>query len=74
MIEELDRVALTTDVPEDGLVAGDVGTVVHVHDGGAGYVVEFMSHKGETVAIATVRAAWVRPVGSRDIVHARAMA
>lgn len=31
MIQELDRVALTRDVPEYGLVAGDIGAVVAVH-------------------------------------------
>ena len=34
MIGEFERIALTRDLPEDGLVAGDSGTVVHVYEGG----------------------------------------
>lgn len=33
MIQEHDCVVLTRDLPSEGLVAGDVGTVVHVHKG-----------------------------------------
>lgn len=74
MIEELDRIALTVSVPEQGLEPGDVGTVVHIHEGGKAYIIEFMSLQGETLAIATVEAGGVRPVSDRDIVHARAVA
>ncbi len=74
MIEEHEQVSLTRDVPDEGLKAGDVGTVVAIHQGGAGYTLEFFSLKGETLAIATVAAEWVRPVDARDIVHSRAMA
>jgi hypothetical protein len=34
MIQERDRVVLQTDIPAHGLRAGDVGTVVMVHQGG----------------------------------------
>jgi len=40
MINEHDTVVLTEDLPEEGLTAGDVGTVVHVHNNGVGYEVE----------------------------------
>ena len=78
MIAEHERAVLTRDVPEKELKAGDVGTVVSVHTktvGGedrAGYTVEFMSPSGETVAIATVFADAVRPVGPREVNHVRA--
>ncbi|MGH8515533.1 MAG: DUF4926 domain-containing protein, partial [Gammaproteobacteria bacterium] len=36
MINEHDCVVLTRDVPDDGLEAGDVGTVVHIHHEGGG--------------------------------------
>jgi len=46
MIKEHDCIVLATDLPKEGLVVGDIGTVVHVHQGGAGYEVEFMtSHR-----------------------------
>jgi hypothetical protein len=63
-------------VPEKGLVAGDVGTVVSVHhseDGErpAGYTLEFLSLSGETIALATVGADAVRPAEATDVTHAR---
>ena len=36
MLKEHERVVLTTSLPDDGLVAGDVGTVVHVYPDGRG--------------------------------------
>lgn len=71
MIREHDRVVLTADVSEEGLKAGDVGTVVHVHRQGEAYEVEFMTLDGETVAVTTLRASEVRPVSRREITHAR---
>jgi hypothetical protein len=41
MINELDLVVLKRDLPTERLTAGDVGTVVLVHQQGAGYEVEF---------------------------------
>jgi hypothetical protein len=71
MIKEHDCVVLTKDVPEEGLVAGDIGTVVHIHKGGEGYEVEFMTLTGETVAIVTLLASQVRALNRRDIAHTR---
>jgi hypothetical protein len=34
MIKEHDCVVLTTDLPAEGLTAGDIGTVVHIHKAG----------------------------------------
>ena len=36
MIKEHDCVVLTEDLAAEGLKAGDIGTVVHIHAGGAG--------------------------------------
>lgn len=71
MINELDNVILTRDLPEHGLSAGDIGTVVLVHRKGAGYEVEFMTLAGETVAVATLLPSQVRAIAPRDIAHAR---
>lgn len=70
MIKELDQVVLTADVPIEGLVVGDVGTVVLIYRDGQAYEVEFMTLEGRTVAVVTLEASQVRPVGQRDIVHA----
>jgi hypothetical protein len=74
MIKEYDCVVLTTNVPEEGLEAGDVGTVVHIHKGGEGYEVEFMTLTGETVAIITLLASQVRRLNRRDLAHSRELA
>jgi hypothetical protein len=71
MIKEHDCVVLTNDLPEEGLVAGDIGTVVHIHQGGSGYEVEFMTLAGETLAVATLLPSQLRPIAPRDIAHAR---
>ena len=71
MIREHDCVVLTQDLPDEGLQTGDIGTVVHIHQGGAGYEVEFMTLAGETVAIATLLPTQLRPIAKRDIAHVR---
>ena len=71
MIQELERVALTVDLPAYGLEQGDMGTVVLVHRGGEGYEVEFITLDGETVGLLSLFAAQVRPLGRREISHAR---
>ncbi len=71
MIKEHDRVVLTTDLAKEGLKAGDVGTVVHIHARGEAFEVEFLTLDGRTVAIATVLSSQLRPVTRRDITHAR---
>jgi hypothetical protein len=70
-IKEHERVVLTVAVPAEGLEAGDVGTVVHIHKDGAAYEVEFVTLAGRTVAVATVETSDLRPVGKRDISHVR---
>lgn len=74
MIKELDRVVLTKDLPDEQLVAGDIGTVVMVHGGGAGYEVEFMTLTGETLAVVSVEAGTVRAIAPREIAHVREVA
>ncbi|OAS26163.1 hypothetical protein A5481_06795 [Methylobacterium platani] len=62
-MEELDRVALLSDVVGDDQVtvpAGSVGTVVAIWAGGAAFEVEFT---GPVDALATVNAALLRVVG-----------
>lgn len=73
MIEELASVVLTANMPDHGLQAGDIGTVVLVHQEGKGYTVEFMTLSGETVAVVTVGAEYVRPIRHNEIAHVRAL-
>lgn len=78
MIEEFSDVVLLRDLPERGLRAGDVGVVVEVLSGGStgvpGYIVEFMTLTGETVAVVDVAADAVRPVAAADMPRVRSLA
>jgi hypothetical protein len=71
MIEELTSIVLTTDIPEQGLKEGDIGTVVLIHGNGEGYEVEFITLDGETVAVVSLYAWQVRPIGRNEIAHVR---
>jgi len=71
MIKELDCVALKVALPEHGLAAGDVGTVVHAYKNGQSFTVEFTTYDGATVALAKVSAEQIRPLGRNEIHHAR---
>jgi Domain of unknown function (DUF4926) len=74
MINEFDPVVLTESRPEVGLQPGDVGWVVMVHGGGAGYEVEFVTLAGETISVVSVPASAVRAVHANEIAHARIVA
>ncbi len=74
MIREHERAVLTVSVPAEKLEAGDVGTVVHVYRDGEAYEVEFLTLDGRTAAVVTLKADQVRPVGQREITHARELA
>ena len=71
MIKEHDRVVLREEIPDQGLKTGDVGTIIHVHNKGEAFEVEFIALDGETLAIATLDASQVRPVQRKEITHAR---
>ncbi len=71
LINELDAVALTSDLLEHQLVCGDVGTAVLVHGDGAAFEIEFVGYGGHTVALLTLDRAQVRPLDTHDIPHAR---
>ena len=70
MINEHDIVVLTEDLADEGLRAGDIGTVVHIHNN-AGYEVEFMTLAGQTIAVASLLPGQVRAVGRQDVAHVR---
>jgi hypothetical protein len=74
MIKEHERVVLKSDVPAEGLKAGDVGTVVRVYGDGKAYEVEFVALDGHTAAVVTLEAVQVRAVHRRGITHARELA
>ncbi len=77
MIKELDIVALTRDVPEFGLVTGDIGTVVFDYSerkGSPAFEVEFTSLNGKAIAVVTLGINDARPVRDKEIAHVRQVA
>jgi len=70
-------VILTRDVPEQGLRAGDVGTLVDRHVVPAvaeeGYSVEFFDMTGNTVAVLALPASALRVPTAADRPAARAL-
>ncbi len=73
MIEELERVILTVDIPEQSLQTGDVGTVVLVHGDYIGYEVEFVALTGETLVMVSVYPHQIRRIERGELAHARSM-
>lgn len=71
MIQELDTVVLTRDVPQQRLRKGDLGAVVLVHEDKAAYEVEFVTLGGDTLAVVTLPADAVRAATGHEIAHAR---
>jgi hypothetical protein len=53
-IKLLDVVAVLDDKPEEGIISGQVGTVVEVHSPDA-FEVEFLDANGRTIALAELR-------------------
>ena len=71
MIQELDIVILLKDCPDQGLVKGDMGTVVMVHGDGKAFEVEFVILAGDTLGVLTLTVDEIRPISARDVPHVR---
>lgn len=71
MINELDTVVLTRDIPDAGLKEGDVGAVVHRYANAATFEVEFVTAEGRTVALLTLTDQDIRPMRGEEILHVR---
>jgi hypothetical protein len=62
MTDVFDLVSLIADLPSEGLAAGTVGTVVHIHQHPEhAYEVEFADAQGRTTVVTTLRPDQVRP-------------
>jgi hypothetical protein len=75
-MEKLDRFVLTEDLPDHGLNAGDLGTIVMVHQaegdytGPDGYTAEFTDLTGETRAVVELRPDQGRPARDGEVARA----
>ena len=67
MLEEFDEVALMVDVPNLGLIRGQVGTVVFVYPGD-GFEVEFVDDTGHTYALVTLKASQLLRLQNKPVV------
>ena len=70
-VTELDLVVLEEPIVEHGLLAGDVGTVVHGHADDEALEVEFVDTQGTTIAVLTLGDSAVRPPMAGEILHVR---
>ncbi|ETN88566.1 hypothetical protein TNMX_06270 [Thermus sp. NMX2.A1] len=70
MIREHDLVVLKRDKEEWGLEAGDVGTVVLIYPHG-GYMVEFVDHEGNTLALLDLAEEEVAPLRGPALLRAK---
>ena len=68
---KLDLFVLKDSIMEHGLVAGDVGTVVHRYDDEKASEVEFVDTRGTTIAVLTLEDSAVRPPMAGEILHVR---
>ncbi|MBM3877145.1 MAG: DUF4926 domain-containing protein [Verrucomicrobia bacterium] len=73
--EMFNRVALKTDVPEEGLRRGDVATIVEYHQGRPGqepgYSLEVFNAVGDTVAVIALGESQIEPLSAAGILHVR---
>jgi hypothetical protein len=69
------RVILSVNLPEEQLLAGDMGTIVEYHPAISaypeGYEVEFFAGNGETLAVVSVPATALRQATREGVLHVR---
>jgi hypothetical protein len=70
MVQELDTVVLTHDIPEYGLERGDVGAVVHCYKDSFTFEVEFVTADGKTIAVLMLNQTDIRPIIESNISNA----
>lgn len=72
------RVVLLQNLPDENLLAGDMGTIVEHHPATdqypEGYEVEFFAANGETITVVSVPAAALRTASRRDVLRVRELA
>lgn len=71
--KKLECVVLKHDIPEHGLRAGDLGTVVEVYPE-SGVEVEFVKGSGATQALLTLSKRDIRKIESDDLLATRRLA
>ena len=70
-MKELERVALTEDLPDHGLKIGDIGMILHIYGDHIGYEVELVTLSGELIALVSVYPSQIRQFEQDEIANAR---
>lgn len=70
-MNELDTVVTNRDIPEYGIIKGDIGAIVHTYDKNQVIEVEFVSGAGETLGVVALSKEDVRPMNGDEIIHVR---
>lgn len=60
MLKLLDVVALVKDLPELGLLSGAEGTILEVYANGSAFEVDFVDDQGQTIALETIKAEYLK--------------
>jgi hypothetical protein len=72
------EVALTRDVPEHGLKAGDLATLLdlvpHPNEGENGCVLEIFNALGQSIAVVTVPISGVETLSANEVLTVRSLA
>ncbi|HIK19016.1 MAG TPA: DUF4926 domain-containing protein [Leptolyngbyaceae cyanobacterium M33_DOE_097] len=75
MLELYKEVALTRDIPEDQLKAGDIAVLIdfvpHPDGGEQGCILEVFNAVGETIAVVTVPISAVKALQSNQVLAVR---
>lgn len=73
MIREFEPVVFTVDLPQYGLLAGDVGAVADIRPSGKAYEVEVVRVDGSTYDVVTVQEGQIHPAAKNEVPRARAI-
>lgn len=65
------KVILLVNIPQAGLVVGDVGTVLHIFDENSLVEVAFHTLNGQTIATEILSTSHIRSAGTQEIIHSR---
>ena len=67
LLNEMDVVALLSDLPQENLFAGQTGAVVYVHSGAEAYEVEFFSSPRRSTVVTVRRDQLLKLKGLPDV-------
>ena len=70
-MQQLNIVIVLKNRPNEGLVKGDVGSLVFIHEDGKAFEVEFTTLAGDPLGVLTLAEDEIRPVSARDVPHVR---